>query len=169
MASRKTIAAAAMTAALATGGLVGAALGNPLTSGAAESATTSTTAPTTNDGRHQGGPRGHGGMVDLAVAAKALGMSEADLKTALEDGKSLADIAKDKGVDKAKVIDALVAEAKSHLAEAVTEGHLTQAQADERAKDLEARITDRVDGKAPTGPMGEGHGGPMGEGGRGGN
>jgi hypothetical protein len=52
----------------------------------------------------------------LDTAAKALGMSTADLRTALRDGSSIADVAKQKGVDVDKVIDALVAEAKSKLA-----------------------------------------------------
>ena len=42
-------------------------------------------------------------------------MTADDLRTALQGGKSLADVAKDKGVDVAKVVDALVADLKAHL------------------------------------------------------
>jgi hypothetical protein len=51
----------------------------------------------------------------LDTAAKALGMSTADLRTALGGGSSIADVAKQKGVDVDKVIDALVAEAKAKV------------------------------------------------------
>jgi polyhydroxyalkanoate synthesis regulator phasin len=110
-------------------------------------------------GRGPGGPRGLGGpRAGLAAAAKALGISETDLMTALRSGKSLAAVAKEKGVDVQKVIDALVAEAKQRLADAVKNGRLTQAQADERLKDVTARITERVNSTAPGRPGGFGHG-----------
>ena len=109
------------------------------------------------------GPGGHRGLrghgAGLAAAAKALGMSETDLATALRSGKSLAAVAKEKGVDVQKVIDALVAEAKQRLADAVQNGRLTQAQADERLKDLTARITERVNSAGPGRPGGLGRGG----------
>jgi len=78
------------------------------------------------------------------VAANAIGISAADLKTALESGQSLADIATAHGVDPQKVIDALVADAKTHLAEQVSSGEITQAQADQISADLVQRITDHV-------------------------
>ena len=152
MASRKTIAATAFAAALATGGLIGATLGNPLTSGADPAATTtaSTTVPAGPSGAgpdgHRDGPRG---FMDLTAAAKVLKMSEADLRTALQSGKSLADIAKDQGVDRQDVIDALVADAEKKI--------------DEMKADLPSRIADLVDGKMPAGGPGRGgmdHHGP---------
>ncbi len=107
-------------------------------------------------GAHRG-PGGHG--AGLAAAAKALGMSETDLATALRSGKSLASVAKEKGVDVQKVIDALVAEAKQRLADAVENGRLTQAQADQRLEALTARITERVNAARPARPdSGRGHG-----------
>ncbi len=111
-------------------------------------------------GRGPGGHRGLGGHgAGLAAAAEALGMSETDLATALRSGKSLAAVAREKGVEVQKVIDALVAEAKQRLADAVENGRLTQAQADQRLKDLTARITERVNATRPAGPgSGRGHG-----------
>jgi hypothetical protein len=108
-----------------------------------------------------GGPRGMGARMTggLAAAAKALGMSETDLATALRSGKSLAAVAKEKGVDVQKVVDALVTEAKQRLADAVKNGRLTQAQADQWAKDLTARITERVNSARPARPGGFGPGG----------
>lgn len=101
------------------------------------------------DHHGQGGPGGPGrpgGREGLGAAAKALGMTEAELRTALEGGTSLADVAQAKGVPVQKVIDALVAEAKTRIAAAVKAGKITQAQADERLKDLTQHITDRVNG-----------------------
>ena len=47
---------------------------------------------------------------------------------------------------------------KARLAEAVTDGRLTQAEADEKAANAETRITDSLDD-----PIGRGHhGGPRG-------
>jgi hypothetical protein len=59
----------------------------------------------------RGGPGGRGGFgghgADLSAAATALGMSEADLRTAVQSGKTLAQIAKDKSVS----VDTLIAAA----------------------------------------------------------
>jgi len=156
MPNRKILGAAAMTAALAAGGIAGAALGNPITSGAQDGgSTTTTTAPAKTGGAPKGdhGPgRGFGGGADLDVAAKALGISADDLRKELQGGKSIADVAKAKGVDKQKVVDALVAAGEKQLADA-------------KAK-LPERVADLVDGKFPAG--GPGGPGGFGGGGRGG-
>ena len=117
-----------------------------------------TTAGTPGDHRGHGGPGGLDAD-DLTAAAGALGMTEADLTTALQSGKSAADVAKDKGVDVQKVIDAIVASDKAEIAAAVAAGTMTQAQADERLANLTAHVTDEVNGVAG-GPGA--HGGPGG-------
>jgi hypothetical protein len=135
-------------------------------------------------GRPDGGPgegHGHGGpgFGNLDVVAKALGMTAAELHTAIDGGKTIAVIAKDKGVDVAKIADALVADLKAHLDADVKAGRLTQAQADQMLANCKARISDFLNGKAPAGgpgggpggrggfggPGGPGHGGPGGQGG----
>ncbi len=109
-------------------------------------------------GKGRGGPfgrghgHGHGPKAGLSAAATALGLTEADLRAQLRAGKSLATVAKEKGVAVEKVVDALVAEAQQRLADAVKAGRLTQAQADERLKDLRARITERVNATRPQRP-----------------
>jgi hypothetical protein len=108
---------------------------------------------------HFGGPRALGAPA-LGAAAKALGTTQADLLTQLRSGKSLAAVAKDKGIDVQKVVDALVAEAKQRIADAVKSGRLTQAQADQRLKNLTARITAKVNATRPDGPGRAGPGGP---------
>ena len=116
----------------------------------------------------RGGPGGGfggpgGGGHDLSTAATALGMSEADLRTALESGKTLADVAKDKSVSVDTLIAALVKAEKDQIAKAVTDKKITQAQADERLADLTKRVTDRVNSTRPTRP-GRPDGADMGDG-----
>ena len=91
------------------------------------------------------GGHGGGGRIDTAAAAEALGITEAELRTQTQAGQTLADIAEAEGVAEGELVDALVASARTRLAEAVTDGRLTQAEADARATDLEARITDSLD------------------------
>ncbi len=140
---------------------------------AAPTASAGTTAnPNTPNGNcdlgEHGGRGGRGGFdaADLAAAAKALGMTEADLTTALTSGKTPAEIAKAQGVDLQKVIDAIVAVEKTEIAAAVTAGTMTQAQADEHLTNLTTHVTDEVNGLAG-GPGRGGHDG-MGKGGPGG-
>jgi hypothetical protein len=111
----------------------------------------------------KGGPGRHG-FGNLSAAASALGMSEADLRTALEGGKSLAAIAGEKGIAVSKVVDALVAELKAHLDEHVASGKNTQAEADQLLADGKTRIEAFVNGTAPAGGPGFGFGGRGGHG-----
>lgn len=111
----------------------------------------------------KGGPGRHG-FGNLSAAATALGMSEADLRTALEGGKSLATIAGEKGIAVSKVVDALVAELKTHLDEHVASGKHTQAEADQILADAKTRIEAFVNGTAPAGGPGFGFGGRGGHG-----
>jgi len=155
MRKQKTIAAVAMTAALAGGALIGSTLGNPLTSGAQDTPSTTTTAPkgsADHDGRP--GPRFRmaGGGIELEVAAKTLGLSTDELRTQLRDGKSLAEVAKAQGVDKQKLIDALVAAGEKRL--------------DEAKANLPDRVAEAVDAAHVPGEGGFGRGG-RGPGGRG--
>jgi hypothetical protein len=60
-------------------------------------------------------------------------------------------------VDVQTVIDAIVADMNSHLDQAVADGRLTRAQADERKADAAERATDLVNGELRAGgPMGPG-------------
>ncbi len=98
-----------------------------------------------------GGPgfsHGHfGHFADLDAAATYLGLTEAELRAELEDGKTLAEIAKAEGKSAGGLIQALVKAANARIAEAVADGRLTQAQADELEAGLEQRITDLVNGE----------------------
>jgi hypothetical protein len=98
------------------------------------------------------GPGGRGPGLD--AAATALGIDAAGLRTELQSGKTIAEVAADRGVDVQTVIDAIVADMQSHIAEAVTSGRMTQAQADERTADAADHATALVNGEAPSGPGG---------------
>jgi hypothetical protein len=94
-----------------------------------------------------GGPGRGGGRMMLESAATILGMSVDDLRTALESGKSLVDVAKTKGISRGTLINKLVAAAEARLAQEVKDGRLTQAEANQRKAGLRARITEMVDRK----------------------
>jgi hypothetical protein len=90
----------------------------------------------------------------LATIAKALGISESDLTTALQGGKTVADVATEKGVDLSKVVDAIVAEQTVALKQAVSSGRITQAQADDRLAKLKTNLPTMLSTKLPTRPQG---------------
>lgn len=121
MPTKKIVGAAAFTLALAGGGVAGALFGTPVLSGAQEDGTTSTTTDSaaTPPPAPGGGPglgmRGEGKADHLATAAEVLGMTAEELRTELQSGKSIADVAAEKNVDKQKVIDALVAAATARI------------------------------------------------------
>ena len=83
----------------------------------------------------------------LDAAAAYLGLSEAQLHSRLESGKTLAQIAKAQGRSVVGLKDALRQDAKQKLDEEVEEGHLTKAQEQQVLKDLDDRIDDLVNGQ----------------------
>jgi hypothetical protein len=95
-------------------------------------------------GGHRGGPG-----FDGEVLAGLLNIDVDTLRSDLRDGKTVAEIATEQGVDPQTVIDALVAEVKSHLDLSVQNGRLTQAEADAKLADVTQRITDFVNNGLP--------------------
>jgi len=106
---------------------------------------------------HRGG---HHGFVDFAAAADYLGITESKLRASLEDGDTLAEIAKANGKTSAGLVDALVAVAKADLDAAVKAGRLTAAQRTSIAADLQSRMDDVVSGEFSFGFRGHGFGPP---------
>lgn len=98
------------------------------------------------------GGRGPAGPADPQVVAEAIGISAAQLRSELDAGASLAGVAAAHGVGEQKVIDAIVEDAKEHLAGEVAAGRLTQAEADQRLADLQSRVKDMVERARPAGP-----------------
>jgi len=129
------------------------------------------TAPTTGPGTPGGtnGHKPHGPRAQLFdAAAKALGMSSADLKAALDGGKTVAQVAQDKGVDVNTVITAVTDAANTAIDQAVTDGKMTADQAAQEKTEVTQRVTDFVNNtKPPKGEHGPGGRGPGGRGGPG--
>ena len=112
---------------------------------------------------------GFGLRGDMADAvAQALGMTTDELRQAHQDGQTLADIADAEGVDQQVVVDAIVATINEHLDQAVTDGRLTQEQADQMKANAADRAQDILNGTAPDGDGPRGRFGPGPHGGPGG-
>ncbi len=107
-----------------------------------------------------GGP-GRGFHVEgnpLAAASTYLGISEADLRTKLQAGQNLGQIAAaTAGKSRDGLIAALVADETAKIDAAVKAGTLTADQATQLKANLTAHITAEVDSTRPAGP---GFGGP---------
>ncbi len=88
----------------------------------------------------------------LDAAATYLGLTQSQLMTQLQSGKSLADVAKANGKTVDGLVAAMVADAKQHIAADVKAGRLTEAQQTQILSDLEQHITDMVNGTMPQRP-----------------
>ena len=111
-----------------------------------------------------GGPDGFGAMGEMrggeqhAELAAALGMTVEELQTAIQNGQTIEEIAAEKGVDLQAFA---LAQAKEHLAQAVTDGKLTQAEADAKLAEIQTAIENgEFPGQRGFGPGGHG---PRGE------
>lgn len=109
--------------------------------------------------------RGGPGPVRLEVVAEAIGIDADDLRSALRDGQTIAEVAEANGVTADAVVAALVAALEEHLDERVAGGDMTQERADEILAEAPERITAVVNGEAPAGGRGPGFHGPRGFGG----
>jgi len=97
--------------------------------------------------------KGYGMMSD--VVAKLLGMSQEQIQTEREAGKSVAEIAQEKNINEQTLIGSMLEARKQNLQEAVSNGYLTQKQADERLE----WMNERIKGQAENGGGRFGHGG----------
>jgi polyhydroxyalkanoate synthesis regulator phasin len=120
----------------------------------------------------KGGPLGADRAAIEALVSKTIGVDSATVKSRLQAGESLAQIA---GAKKDALIAALVADETKRIDAAVTAGTLTAAQATELKANLVAHVTEEVNAVGGKGPFGQGpkggrgghghgHGGPMGGG-----
>ncbi len=85
----------------------------------------------------------------LGAAATYLGLTTDELRTKLQSGKSLAQIAKDEGKSVAGLEQAMVASAKTKLDQAVSDGKITSAQRDQILSRLQQSIDDLVNRTFP--------------------
>lgn len=88
--------------------------------------------------------RGRRGGKRAELVASTIGITVEELRTELGTTKSVADVAQAHNVDVQKVIDALVADATTHIDQAVTDGKITAAEGTAKKATLVERITTRV-------------------------
>ena len=113
-------------------------------------------------GGGHGGPGGRGGA-GLNVVATTLGMTEAEVREAISGGQTLAQLAEAKGSTGQALIDAILADKQTRLAEKVTAGELTQEEADAKLVEATTRVTEMVNNTDATMLAGRGGHGPRGE------
>jgi len=96
------------------------------------------------------GPRG----AFMNAAASYLGMTKTELRTARENGTSLAQLATQKGKSVAGLKQAIYDAAKADLDRAVAAGRITSAQEKTMLSDLQSHLDDMVNsaGPPPLGP-----------------
>ncbi len=146
------------------------------------------------ESRGRGGNQGKRGP-DLEVLAEVLGLTTEELQAEFEAGKRLPDLLEELGIEEADLQAAFQAARVARIEQAVSDGELTQEQADEmlermeqaaqvaearqtlRAAQLEQAVNDgtltqeqadllaEFDGKRSPGKGGGGHGGRSGSGG----
>ena len=138
MRSRTTLAAAGAVVALAAGG------GGAFAAG----------------GFGRGPGPGGGGPPGATAIASYLGLTEAELRTQLESGKTLAQIVSAQGKSVSGLEDVMYADAKTHLDQAVADGKLTAAQEQTMLADLKSHLDDIVNRTGPPGGVGIRVGGP---------
>lgn len=91
----------------------------------------------------------------VAKIADILKMKVEDLVAARQAGKSFADIAKEKGVSEAELLDALMAQVKANVDSLVASGRMTQSQADQVLANMRANLKAAIT-RTAIGPLGAG-------------
>ena len=114
-------------------------------------------------GGEHGGRGGRGGRgPGLEIVASTLGMTAEEVREAISNGQTLAQLAEANGSTGQALIDAILAEVKTHLDEKVAAGDLTQEEADAKLAEATTRVTEFVDNTGEAGPMGGRGRGPRG-------
>lgn len=126
------------------------------------------------EGRGGRGHHGHRGRVGINVGSDVLEdlleLSSDDIRAAMADGQSLAEIAEGAGVSSDDLVAALVDAAGERIDSAVADEKIDAEKAEELRSMLAERITERVNaepgeagprGRGGFGRRGHGHGGPQ--------
>jgi Spy/CpxP family protein refolding chaperone len=98
-----------------------------------------TPSPTVQPGSGKGNCQGLGAGVNEAVT-ELLGMTREQIQEQRQAGESLVQIATDKNITEADLINAIMAEKQAAVREMVTAGTITQAQANQRLAQMEERV-----------------------------
>ena len=91
----------------------------------------------------------------IAVAADQLDLSVKDLLAELRDGKTIAQVAEERGVEPQAIVEAFIAVRSETLSEAVADGRITQERADWMLEHMEEEATEHLNEPFP---FGEGRG-----------
>ena len=94
----------------------------------------------------------------LDAAATYLGLTETQLRTQLQSGKSLADVAKAQGKSVDGLKTAILNAVQTKLDQAVKDGKLTSDQRDQILAEVKATIDDLINGTLPSRPTALGDG-----------
>ena len=94
-----------------------------------------------HDHHGQRGPRGAGEIAEI------LGLEGSEMREALRNGSSIAELAEAQGIDSADVVDAIVARAEERLETAVENGRIDDTQAAEMLTQAAERAEDLVNGE----------------------
>ncbi len=97
--------------------------------------------------------KGYGMMSDMI--ADLLGMSQEEIQTEREGGKSIAEIAQEKDINKEMLVNSMLEAKQQRFQEAVASGYLTQEQANEKVDWMKEKIERKVENSG----RGFGHGG----------
>jgi hypothetical protein len=108
---------------------------------------------TATSGACPGRPGGAPGADFATAVASYLGVTKAELKTARDNGTSLAQLATKQGKSVSGQKDAIYADAKAHLDKDVAAGKLTAAQETSMLSNLQSHLDDMVNATGPP-PMG---------------
>ncbi len=104
----------------------------------------------------RGGPWGGPENSLIAVAAEKLGLTTQELLTELQAGKTIADVAAEKNVAVDTIVEAVIAPRTERLNQLITDGQLTQEQADAMLTLMKANVTERINAEWPAGGFGRG-------------
>ena len=106
-------------------------------------------------GRLERCPRAHALAVEKSLQANEidprLGLTVDELVTAMGTDKSIADVAKEKGVDVVVIVDAAVAERAEQLNSLVADGRITQEKADTMLANLKEQVQKQLESKIASG------------------
>ena len=97
--------------------------------------------------RERRGPRGPRGPRGAGEIVEILGLEGSEMREALRNGSSIAELAEAQGIDSADVVDAIVARAEERLETAVENGRIDDTQAAEMLTQAAERAEDLVNGE----------------------
>lgn len=112
-------------------------------------------------GVYSGMGRNGGGLA--STATDILGISRTELASARQAGKSLNDIATDKGISQEQLVNSVLVKRQENLAQALQEQKITQEQYNQCVQQMKENIEKNL-ARTETGPSGKGNGAKMNQG-----